>query len=361
MSRTHLLLVCTTLTLVASCATTGVHRTNGLLEEWTQPGRPGGTVLVAEGDRIHLSRGFGSADVEANIPNGAETNYRLASVTKQFTAMSVLILRDRGSLTLEDPITDFFPEGPAWWRSISVKHLLTHTSGLVDYEDAMPETTTVPVLDCDVLQLVKPVDTTYFVPGSRYRYSNTGYALLALIVERRSGLTFATFLQKEIFGPAGMQRSVAFENGISAVDRRAYGYSPDTASASGFRRTDQSMTSSVLGDGGIYSSATDLLAWHRALLSERLVSRATLDEAFTPHATSDDGKVRYGYGWMIEEAEGERVLTHSGSTVGFRNFILRIPEREFVVIVLMNRADGEAERLARALAAEYDRKVTKHE
>ncbi len=269
--------------------------------------------------------------------------------------MAVLILRDRGLLKLDDPLTDYFPEGPPSWKSITVKHLLTHTSGLVDYEEVMPETTSVPLLDRDVLRLVRTVDTTLFVPGSRYQYSNTGYALLALIAERMSGLTFAEFLRKEIFEPAGMAHTVAFERGISTVERRAYGYSPDSAVAGGFSRTDQSMTSSVLGDGGIYSSVTDLLAWHRVLLSERLVSRLTLDEAFMAHAVSDDGNVHYGYGWMIGEMGGWKMLSHSGSTVGFRNFIIRIPEREFVVIVLMNRADGGAERLARSLLQVYVR------
>lgn len=344
--------------LFSSCATRSVDTMTDLVDEWDHPGLPGGAMLVAEGDRIIASRGFGLANVESNVPNTVETNFRLASVTKQFTAMAVLILRDRGSLSLDDPISDFFPEGPAPWRSITVRHLLTHTSGLVDYEDVMPETTSVPVLDKDVLRLVKMIDTTYFAPGSHYQYSNTGYALLALIVERTSGLTFAAFLRKEIFDPTGMTQSVAFENGISTVERRAYGYSPDSGSASGFFRTDQSMTSSVLGDGGIYSSVTELLAWHRILLSERLVPRATLDEAFTPHTTSDDGKVKYGYGWMVGEMEGWRTLEHSGSTIGFRNFILRIPERELFVVVLMNRADGAAEHLARALATSWlQRKV----
>lgn len=349
----HLLFASAMSLLLASCTTTRVDRTASLLDAWDLAGHPGGAVLVAEGDRVLFERGFGLADVEAGIPNTVETNFRLASVTKQFTAMAVLILRDRGAVALDDPITDYFPEGPAAWRAITVKHLLTHTSGLVDYEDVMPETTSVPLLDRDVLRLVKSIDTAYFSPGAHYRYSNTGYALLALTVERVSGLTFAEFLRREIFEPAGMRRSVAFENGISTVQRRAYGHSPDTTVAHDFHRTDQSMTSSVLGDGGIYSSVRDLLAWHRILLSERLVPRATLDEAFTPHVTSDDGKVRYGYGWMIEEMNGRKALTHSGSTIGFRNFIIRVPEREFLVVVLMNRADGTAERLARELAAGY--------
>lgn len=349
----HTLVVVTMVLWLASCATTHVDRAADLLNAWDDSSHPGGAVLVAEGDRILFEQGFGLADAEDGVPNSVETNFRLASVTKQFTAMAVLILRDRGAVALDDPITDYFPEGSAVWRTITVKHLLTHTSGLADYEDVMPETTSIPLLDRDVLRLVRSIDTTYSSPGTHYRYSNTGYALLALIVERVSGLTFAEFLRREIFEPAGMRHSVAFENGISTVQRRAYGHSPDTTAAHGFHRMDQSMTSSVLGDGGIYSSVRDVLAWHRSLLSERLVSKATLDEAFTPHVTSDDGKVRYGYGWMIEEMNGRKALTHSGSTIGFRNFIIRIPEKDFLVVVLMNRADGAAERLARALAVEY--------
>ena len=327
-----------------------MDRTKDLIGAWDHAGQPGGALLVAEGERVHVARGFGLANLEGRVPNTAETNFRLASVTKQFTAMSILILRDRGSLRLDDPITDFFPEGPAFWQSITVRHLLLHSSGLVDYEDVMTDSTTVPVLDKDVLGLVRNVDSTYFPAGARYQYSNTGYALLSLIVERVSGWRFADFLRSEVFEPAGMKHTVAFEKGISAVERRAIGYSPNEESGSGFHQTDQSTTSSVLGDGGIYSSVMDILAWHRTLLSERLVSTSTLKEALTPHITSDDGKVKYGYGWMVGELEGWKTVEHSGSTIGFRNFILRVPEREFVVIVLMNRADGAAEQLARAMA-----------
>jgi CubicO group peptidase (beta-lactamase class C family) len=333
---------------IGSCAPSITDQVGYVLERWDRPDEPGGAVLVADSTGFRLEKGFGLADVEASVTNSPATNFRLASVTKQFTAMSVLILRDRGSLQLSDPILDYFPEGPAAWGAITIRHLLTHTSGLVDYEEVMADTISVPVLDRDVLRLVRSVDTTAFAPGTRYQYSNTGYALLALIVERVSGLTFASFLRKEIFEPAGMRHTIAFEKGQSEVTRRAYGYSTDVT---GFRRTDQSMTSSVLGDGGIYSSVNDLLSWHETLLSERLVSRATLEEAFTAHVRGDDGTTGYGYGWMVGTMDGERMLYHSGTTIGFRNFIIRIPDRRAVVIVLMNRADGDAEGIARSLAS----------
>lgn len=340
------------ITCFTSCGPSTRTLASFVIEPWRSDDAPGGAVLVADGDSVLTREGFGLADLEAGAPNTPSTNFRLASVTKQFTAMSILILRDRGQLKLDDPISDFFPEGPPVWDSIRVRHLLTHTSGLVDYEDVMPETTTVPVLDRDVLRLVRVVDTTYFSVGTRYQYSNSGYALLALIVERVSGMTFAGFLRHEIFDPAGMSGTVAFEPGLSTIQQRAYGHSREDASSTGFRRTDQSMTSSVLGDGGVYSSVDDLLRWNRVLLSKRLVSHATLEEAFTPHITSDDGKVRYGYGWMIGEMEGWRTLEHSGSTIGFRNFLIRIPERSMFVVVLMNRADGPAEQLARGIASQ---------
>jgi CubicO group peptidase (beta-lactamase class C family) len=152
-----------------------------------------------------------------------------------------------------------------------------------------------------------------------------------------------------------MTSTVAYEKGISEVPQRAYGYSPQDSTAQAFDQTDQSMTSSVLGDGGMYSSVDDLCRWDRALSTERLVPRQFLDEAFTPHATSDDGTVRYGYGWMVGEWKGSTMLYHSGSTVGFRTFIARVPERKTTVIVLINRADGNAEKLGRGLLDLTDR------
>src|SRR5262249_40168200 len=150
------------------------------------------------------------------------------------------------------------PELPAYADAITVCHLLTHTSGLLDYEDLIPDGTTKQVHDIDALHLLANQTTTYFPPGTQYRYSNTGYAFLALIVERVSGQRFAEFLRTHIFEPAGMKNTVAFEEGISTVSNRSFGYSRDGSS---WKRTDQSLTSAVLGDGGIYTSVDDLVHW----------------------------------------------------------------------------------------------------
>jgi CubicO group peptidase (beta-lactamase class C family) len=246
-------------------------------------------------------------------------------VTKQFTAAAILILADEGKLTLDDPIRKWLPSLPPFADTIKIRHLLSHTSGLVDYEDVMPEGTTEQLHDADVLRLLAQQDRTYFAPGTSYRYSNSGYALLALIVERASGQRFASFLHHRIFEPLGMNDSVAFEKGISTVANRAYGYSLDEGR---WTRTDQSLTSAVLGDGGIYSSIDDLAKWDAALDRD-----VRLRPAFAPATPTDDPKTQYGFGWRIT---GD-ALWHSGETRGFRNVILRYPARRLTVVILTNR------------------------
>jgi CubicO group peptidase (beta-lactamase class C family) len=187
-------------------------------------------------------------------------------------------------------------------------------------------------------------DRTYFKPGSSYRYSNSGYALLALIVERASGRTFATFLRQRIFQPLGMTNTVAHEEGISTVSNRAFGHTQEQGRWS---RTDQSQTSAVLGDGGIYSSIDDLAKWDAALYDGRLLRPSSLQAAFAPATRTDDPEVEYGFGWRIT---GE-TLWHSGETVGFRNVIVRYPKRHLTVVVLTNRNEPEPYRLALKIAA----------
>ena len=318
-------------------ADTLTPKLDALFHEFSQPGSPGASVVIIKDGKIALAKGYGLANLEEKIPCGTNTNFRLASVTKQFTAMSVLILADRKQLALDEPLTDFFPEFPAYGRQITVRHLLTHTSGLLDYEDLIPKGTGLPVLDRDVLRLLMQQDKTYFPPGTKYRYSNSGYSLLALIVEARSGNTFAQFLQANIFGPLKMKHTLAYEQGLSVVPNRAYGYSPDS---SGFKRTDQSLTSSVLGDGGIYSSVADLYQWDQALYTDKLISRKLLKLAFTPATAAERADTGYGFGWFIGQYRGLREIWHSGNTIGFTTRIARFPNKHFTVIILTNRNDA---------------------
>jgi CubicO group peptidase (beta-lactamase class C family) len=303
---------------------------------------PGASVLVLRDGKPAILRSYGLANLEDRTPVSPATNYRLASVTKQFTAAAILLLAEAGKLQIDESVRKWLPELPDATQSVTIRHLLTHTGGLVDYEDFVPDDAP-QVHDADVLGLIAKQNHTYFTAGSNYRYSNTGYALLALIVERASGLRFAAFLRERIFEPLGMHDTVAFENGVSTVAMRAFGYS---LSDGAWARTDQSSTSAVLGDGGIYSSTNDLAKWDAALYDDRLLNAKSRELAFTPATHNDNPSIDYAFGWRIT---GE-TLWHSGETRGFRNVIIRYPERKLTVIVLTNRNDPEPYSIALAIA-----------
>ena len=186
---------------------------------------PGASVLVLEGGKAVFQRSYGLADLEAGVASSPTTNYRLASVTKQLTAASVLLLVEDGVLTLDDPVRRWLPSLPVAAEGITLRHLLSHTSGLVDYEDLLPPDQAGQVYDADVLRLLEREDRLYFPAGSDYRYSNSGYALLALVVERASGRRFSAFLQTRIFSPLGMTATLAREDEGPPVPDRAFGYS----------------------------------------------------------------------------------------------------------------------------------------
>jgi CubicO group peptidase (beta-lactamase class C family) len=275
---------------------------------------PGASVLVVRDGRAVVKRAYGFANLEEQIPATPATNYRLASVTKQFTAAAVLSL----NIDLDRPV----------FGAITIRHLLTHTSGVMDYEDLIPAGTTEQLRDADALRLLESQDRVYFAPGTNYRYSNSGYALLALLVERESGMEFGAFLRETIFKPLGMDNT-----GVSDVANRAYGYT-------GLQRTDQSLTSAVLGDGGVYSSIDDLEKWDAALYDDRFA------EIFVPRTKTDDPDTQYGYGWRIT---GDSVW-HSGESIGFRNVIVRYPKRRLTVVILTNRNEPEPYPMALQIA-----------
>lgn len=329
-----------------AAASTVPAQLDAILKDYGRADAPGASVLVAQDGKVLYRKAFGLANLEERTPITTATNFRLASVTKQFTATAVLLLAERGKLSLEDPLTRFFPGFAKAAHGVKVRHLLGHTSGLLDYEELIPPGTTVPLKDKDVLDLVGKQDRLYFAPGSQFRYSNTGYALLALIVEKVSGRSFAQFLEENIFDPLGMAGTVAYEEGISRVERRAYGYREKDGEKDGerdgrFERTDQSLTSSVLGDGGIYSSVEDLWLWDQALYGTRLLPAETLAMAFqagTP--TSDQPGSGYGYGWYVASHRGTRKVWHYGETIGFSTYLARYPDKRLTIIMLTNRNDN---------------------
>jgi CubicO group peptidase (beta-lactamase class C family) len=204
--------------------------------------------------------------------------------------------------------------------------------------------------DEDVLRILKQPTKGDFQPGSKFKYSNSGYVVLGLIAAKVYGKSFARCLKESIFEPLGMSSTVAYEPGISTVKNRAYGYTP---SGKTFRRTDQSVTSATLGDGGIYASVEDLYHWDQALNTTKLVRATTLKQAFSPGNFGNGQTSNYGFGWFVETVGGIRAAAHGGGNLGFRTHIVRLPEQKLTVIVLMNRSDGVPAEIADNIARNY--------
>jgi CubicO group peptidase (beta-lactamase class C family) len=309
---------------------------------------PGAAVLVIKNGRALFERGYGVTDMRTRLPIDAHTNFRLASLTKQFTSTAVMLLVHDGKLHYDDRLSDIFPDFPPYGKSITVRNLLNHISGLLDYEDLMQPSgtsaTDIPqIKDSDVLYLMKQQKSTKFPPGTHWAYSNSGYAVLAMIVEKVSGQPFGNFLRDRIFAPLRMDQTVAYERGKNEVPNRAYGHTMEKGT---WRQTDQSPTSAVLGDGGIYSSLDDLAKWDRALRDHTLLSEDEMRPALTSVKVPDRSvqeppgtPAEYGFGWFLNPYEGHRRMWHYGETVGFRTTIQRFPDDGLTVIVLANRSD----------------------
>ena len=340
------LLACLALTvLLGGCAsdTKPVDPIDALMQRYTGD-VPGASLLVLKDGKPIVRRSYGLANLEDDDKTTPATNYRLASVSKQFTAAAILLLAENGRLNLDDPVRRWLPSLPETAATVTLRQLLTHTGGLVDYEDLIPPGTTGQVSDNDVLRLLSATPKTYFAPGTAYRYSNSGYVLLGLVVERASGISLPLYLQQRIFQPLHMDHTLLYERGGPDVADRAYGYSEENGS---WTRTDQSVTSATRGDGGIYSSIDDLASWDAALYDDRLLGDASRTLAFTAHTATDDPDVKYGFGWRIT---GD-TLWHSGETIGFRNVIVRYPKQRLTVVILSNRDDPEPYATAKRIAA----------
>jgi len=324
---------------------------------------PGVAVLVRHNGRTVFERGYGVGDLRTLARIDAATDFRLASVTKQFTALAIMLLVHDGKLRYEQRLTEVFPDFPAYGQSITVRHLLTHTSGLPDYEDLMkPDTWTAvhQIQDDEVLGLLEQQTAGKFAPGTGWAYSNSGYVVLGLIVAKVAGKPFGQFLHERIFRPLRMGHSLVYVNGKNTVPNRAYGH---TKEGDHFIETDQSPTSATLGDGGIYSNLEDLAKWDRALESHALTSEAEMRAALTPVKLHDGSEphwpvnpnddnlhpgkpVSYGFGWFLDPYKGHPRMWHTGGTMGFRTVIERFTTDKLTIVILCNRTDLEPEKLA---------------
>ncbi len=302
-----------------------------------------GTVLVAKGGKILFEKGYGMADVEWNIPNVPDAKFRLGSITKQFTATAVLQLAEQKKLSLQDPACKYFEGCPAAWKTITIRQLLSHTSGIPSYTDdagfAKPQSLRVPKTPKEVLLLSKdkPLE---FAPGTQWKYDNTGYTFLGLVIEKASGEKYADYVKKHIFDPLGMSNTGYDETEV-VLPHRASGYQPCGEKLCNADYIDMSLPYAA---GSLYSTVDDLYKWDRALYGEKILSKASLDSMFTPVMHD------YGYGWMLGKMANHKQVGHGGGIPGFSTYIARFPEDDAVVIVLCNNIQSPAEEIASALA-----------
>jgi CubicO group peptidase (beta-lactamase class C family) len=326
-------------TSVASAAAIdpeAIAQVDAMLAQMAQDGTFTGSVLIAQGDDVLLSQGYGLADRAQGTPNTPQTRFRLGSITKQFTAMAILILQSQGKLTVQDPICVYIPGCYAAWEDITIHHLLTHTSGLssrlwpaLERADRIAATSSHPVQTLALFQDL-PLDSQ---PGEQFAYSNAGYILLAYIIEQVSGQSYEAFLQQAIFTPLGM-RNTGYEHSSSGL---AVGYAHVHSTAPQLPFASMSISD---GSGLVYSTVEDLLLWDQALCTERLLPRAELDRMFAPQVLeTDQAGFAYGYGWYIGEDRERAVVGHGGNVEGFATLIIRYPEDQITLIVLMNQAD----------------------
>jgi CubicO group peptidase (beta-lactamase class C family) len=339
---------------------------DSLFSKFVSAHEPGCAVLVIKDGRPVFRKGYGVTDLRTLTKIGPETNFRLASLTKQFTAMAVMLLVHDGKLHYDDRLTDVFPDFPAYGKAITIRQVLNHTSGLIAYEDIMAKQYAgisddkIPqISDAGVLELLKRETGVKFTPGTRWEYSNSGYVLLAMIVEKRSGTRFGDFLRQRIFTPLEMTGTIAYEKGKNEVTHRAYGH---TRTATGWSETDQSSTSATLGDGGVYTSLDDLEKWDHALAAHTLLTAKEMEPAYSAATAANgaplqqaDGSLApfYGFGWFLNPYRGHRRYAHYGETVGFRTAIQRFPDDRLTVIVLANRSEVDAPALAESVADLY--------
>jgi CubicO group peptidase (beta-lactamase class C family) len=293
----------------------------------------GACVLAIDDGEVVFKAGFGLADVELREPCTPATNFRMASVSKQFTALAVMLLVDQGKLSLDDTLDEFFVGGPRYWEEITIEQLLTHASGLPDYENLIPEGTTLQLDDMDVVRMLVETDEPLFEPGAKWQYSNSAFVVLGMIVEIASGKPFHEFMADEVFEPVGMTGTVLYQRGLNAVSERAYGHEwqDDT-----WRRADQSVTSATRGDGVVYTSLEDYEKWLRALAERKLLSPESHRAMFSPREKTDRGESHYGFGWFIDEYRGQRRIHHNGDTRGFRICSQAFPECRAAIVLQFN-------------------------
>lgn len=305
----------------------------------TFTGIPGAAVSVIKDGQIVFERGYGYADAEKKTLIDANTRFELASVTKQITAMAVMMQKEAGRFTYDTPIIEFFPEFRGFAEGVTVRNLLQHTGGFPDYSELCRKPS--PQKNSDVVALTAQKAQLMFQPGSRHMYSNTGYDMLAVLVERTSGLSYPDFVEQRIFKPLGMTGTFVNRWGIPQLPNTARSYDDPSRPAESAGVVN---CNTIYGDGSVFSSAHDMALWNLYLEKNTVVgTTASMDEAYVPVKTSNGATAPYGFGWGLQDRQGMKQYAHGGAWAGYRTFNARLPEKRFAVVVLTNGARATPE------------------
>ncbi|HYE73894.1 MAG TPA: serine hydrolase [Blastocatellia bacterium] len=306
-----------------------------------------GSILIARDGQPIVSKSYGMANIELDVPNTPKTVFRIASLTKQFTATAIMMLQERGKLNVNDAICKYLDDCPAAWQPITIRHLLTMTHGIpgVSVLELGP-LRGLPVPWDQWLEATKkkPLE---FAPGEKFKYANSGYTLLGFIIERVSGKSYGDFLQENIFTPLGMTQT-GYENPLRIIKNRATGYRQLPGDP--ITNVPYAEIVGLYAAGGIYSTTEDLLLWDKALYTDKLLSPKSIEEMFTPFRDMYPGK-SYAYGWWTSQKFGRREIAHGGNLAGFITYIARFPSDRVTVIVLSNNGRGSSGKISNVLSA----------
>ena len=317
-----------------------VARMEQIIQSYVADHKFMGSVLVARDGKMLLDKGYGFANLEWQLPDTPTTKFRLGSITKQFTAASILLLEERGKLKIDDPVKKYMPDAPAAWDKVTIFHLLTHTSGIPSFT-SFPDLPTRQLQAMTPQQLVdwfrdKPLE---FEPGTKWNYSNSGYVLLGYLIEKISGQSYAGFVEQNIFTPLGMKDS-GYDSNSAIIERRASGYAPGKNGPENAGFVNMTVP---LSAGGLYSTTEDLLRWEQGLFGGKLLSPASLAKMTTPF------KQDYAFGLGVSTQDGHKAITHDGGIQGFNTSMIYYPDEKLVVAVLANINGPGAGQIAASL------------
>ncbi len=324
-------------------------RVDSLVEaEMARQNLVGLSLAVIHRGHIVLERGYGFANLEHRVPATPATVYQSGSVGKQFTAAAIMLLVQDGRLGLDDPVTRFLPAAPAAWRAVTIRHLLTHTSGAGDYPDDFDFRRDMTEAEMVAMALAQPFG---FPPGADWRYSNLGYVQLGAIVRAASGQFYGDFLAERIFRPLGMTTARVISE-ADIVANRAAGYTREDGVLQNQAWVAPSLNTTA--DGALYLTVRDMARWDSALYETRPFTRQSMAAIRTPATLTGGATYPYGFGWRVGEAGGHAIMAHGGSWQGFKSYIVRYPDDGLTVVAFANLAEARLMPIAQGVAALWD-------